>query len=259
MTTAELTQREATDLDRCEIVIEKGIKTFVAVGNAMLEIRDRKLYRTTYGTFEDYCAQRWQLDRQYAYRIMDSARVHAALDAGQDDDGSVPGLSPIGDKPVNEAQARPLTPLLPKPDATPTERKQAERQLQGAWREAVETAPRTAHGQPKVTAAHVARTVTRRAQRAATSPPGEQLAAVPSNDDLDAQLESEMADTAERFRSEFATAMAKADDVMEFDMDRIAEVIDRDKLARYLRSWRRWCDEIDSRTKPGLRVVGGSR
>lgn len=251
---AELTQREATALDRCEIVIERGIKTFVEVGNALLEIRDKKLYRTTYGTFEDYCAQRWQLDRKYAYRIMDSARVHAALDAGETDASADSGLSPIGDKPANEAQARPLTRLLPKSNASPAERGQAERAIHDTWSEAVRSAPRGADGQPKVTAAHVADTVAKR-----TATVGEQLAAVPSNTDLDAQLDSAMTDTAERFRSQFATAMAKADDVMEFDMDRIAEVIDRDKLARYLRSWRRWCDEIDNRMKPGLRVVGGSR
>lgn len=248
----ELTQREATALDRCEIVIERGIKTFVAVGKALVEIRDQRLYRTTYATFEDYCQQRWQLARTTAYQLVDAARVADALEAGDD----VEPMSAMADipPPVNERQTRPLTRLLPRPAAPQAEQRQAERAIRDTWREAVQSAPRGADGQPKVTAAHVADTVAKR-----TATVGEQLAAVPSDTDLDAQLDSSMADTAERFRSQFATAMAKADDVMEFDMDRIAEVIDRDKLARYLRSWRRWCDEIDSRTKPGLRVVGGSR
>lgn len=122
----ELTQREATALDRCEIVIERGIKTFVAVGKALVEIRDQRLYRTTYATFEDYCQQRWQLARTTAYQLVDAARVADALEAGDD----VEPVSAIADtprtRPVNEAQSRPLTRLLPRPAAP-----QAEIELEG--------------------------------------------------------------------------------------------------------------------------------
>jgi hypothetical protein len=37
-----------------ENVIERGLSTFVEVGNALLEIRDSKLYRETHPTFEAY-------------------------------------------------------------------------------------------------------------------------------------------------------------------------------------------------------------
>lgn len=254
----ELTQREASELDRCEIVIERGIKTFVAVGNALLKIRDNKLYRTTYGTFEDYCQQRWQLDRTYAHRIMDSARVDAALEASPDSDLGESEVLPIGNKPVNEAQARPLTRLLPRPSAGPAQRRQAEREVRDAWREASRTAPRGSDGRPKVTAAHVAETV---ARRTAADVIGEQMgmSAEPSNRELDQQLEQAREDTASRFRANFSAAMAGAVRVMDFDAERAIEVMGHNEIRRYIREWRRWCDELESQMKPGLRIVGGGR
>lgn len=264
----ELTQHEATELDRCEIVIEKGIKTFVAVGKALLEIRDDKLYRTTYPTFEDYCQQRWQLDRRYAYRIMDSARVHAALDATETD-RSTSEMSPIGDKPHNEPdvwpmghkpaserQARPLAALLPKPDASPAERKRAEQDIGETWREAVETAPRGTDGQPKVTAAHVADTV---ARRTAADAIGEQMAPAPSNAELDEQLERARENTPARFRANYSEAMTRAMKILGFSRSRIVEVVDHDSLRGDIRELRRWCDEVEDQMKPNLRVVGGDR
>ena len=48
-------------LDELESVIQRGIGTFVEVGNALREIRDGKLYEPKYGqvSFETYCASRW--------------------------------------------------------------------------------------------------------------------------------------------------------------------------------------------------------
>ena len=42
-------------LAELELVIERGLKTFVEVGAALLGIRDGRLYRETHATFEDYC------------------------------------------------------------------------------------------------------------------------------------------------------------------------------------------------------------
>lgn len=36
-----------------EQVIERGLQTFVEVGNAIREIRDSRLYKDEYGTFEE--------------------------------------------------------------------------------------------------------------------------------------------------------------------------------------------------------------
>ena len=54
---ADLTVSEAERLDACEQVIERGLATFVDVGTALLEVRDSRLYRVAYPTFEAYCAE----------------------------------------------------------------------------------------------------------------------------------------------------------------------------------------------------------
>lgn len=91
-----LTASESTALAEHEAVIERGIQTFYEVGTALADIRNRKLYRADYGTFEDYCQQRWQMSRSYAYRMIDAAEV-------------VESVSPMGDiAPSSERQAREL-------------------------------------------------------------------------------------------------------------------------------------------------------
>lgn len=109
---------EKSELARCEAIIEAGQTTFVAVGNALLTIREKRLYRETHATFDDYTRDRWGWSRTHAYRLIDAFEV-------------VQDLSPIGDKPTAEAQVRPLVQLPP-----------AERPA--AWKEAVEET----NGQP---------------------------------------------------------------------------------------------------------------
>ena len=111
----DLTVQEKTELAELETVIENGMKHFLVVGRALLRIRDSRLYRDTHRTFNDYCRDRWGMSRSYAHRMIEGAKT-------------ADNLLPIGNTPVNEAQARPLTRLEP-------ERQDA------AWQEAVETAP----------------------------------------------------------------------------------------------------------------------
>jgi len=70
---AQLTDLEQQDLAAHEAVIERGLRTFVDVGQALLSIRDGRLYRAQFGTFEDYCRERWGWERRHAYRLMDAA------------------------------------------------------------------------------------------------------------------------------------------------------------------------------------------
>ena len=95
-----LNEIETNRLTELETVIGRGLQTFVDVGIALLEIRDSRLYRNEYSTFEDYCRDRWAMDRTYAHRTIEAAKVAS-------------NLLPIGNIPVNEAQARPLTSLPP--------------------------------------------------------------------------------------------------------------------------------------------------
>ena len=82
-----------------EDIIERGMATFVEVGNALATIRANRLYRGSYGTFEEYCQQRWGWTRQHSNRVIGAASV-------------VTHLEPTGSiLPANEAQARELARL----------------------------------------------------------------------------------------------------------------------------------------------------
>lgn len=62
-----------------ELVIERGMETFVEVGSALLTIRDDRLYLPKNGgqhdTFEDYCQDRWGFSRQRAHQMIEAASV----------------------------------------------------------------------------------------------------------------------------------------------------------------------------------------
>ena len=125
----QLTLFERTELATHEAVIERGLNTFVDVGQALLAIRDSKLYRNEHSTFEEYCKNRWGMERNYANKMIAAASVVTNLGT----------IVPI--QPMNEAQARPLTRLEPE-------------QQREAWTTAIETAP-----EGKVTGEHVKRVV----------------------------------------------------------------------------------------------------
>ncbi|MGI8869947.1 MAG: hypothetical protein ACR2F6_14135 [Mycobacteriales bacterium] len=96
---APLTQVEASDLDRCEQIIDAGMTTFIEVGEALWRIRDGRLYRTTYATFEEYCHQRWGWTRGRSNQLIRAAEVVHGVDTTA--------------SPPNERQARELVGLPP--------------------------------------------------------------------------------------------------------------------------------------------------
>lgn len=112
--TLTLTKPEKSVLAECEAEIERGLNNFVEVGNALLRIRNERLYRAEFGTFQEYCEARWQMSRGHAHRMIEAA-------------GVAENLSPIGDKPVSESITRSLAPLTPK-------------QQREVWQEASDTA-----------------------------------------------------------------------------------------------------------------------
>jgi len=82
---ADLSQAEDTRLMVLELVISSGVKAFCAVGDALTEIRDAKLYRTTHGTFEAYCSARWQISRPRVYQLINHSQVVDALEIAAGD------------------------------------------------------------------------------------------------------------------------------------------------------------------------------
>lgn len=99
----ELTEVEISSLQDCERRIQQGLKTFVEVGEALITIRDGRLYRDTHGTFEVYCSEKWGMTRRYANLLIESSETVAVLGT------IVPTL------PSTESQVRPLTPLKDTP------------------------------------------------------------------------------------------------------------------------------------------------
>lgn len=119
------------DLERLEIVIQKNIGSFFDTGRALIEIRDRELYKLrnggAYETFDAYCRGVWDFARSTAYQFIDSVKVIENIrNCGQ-----------IDVIPTTESQARPLARLKPE-------------QQREAWQKAVDTAT-----DGKVTAKHV--------------------------------------------------------------------------------------------------------
>jgi phage N-6-adenine-methyltransferase len=92
-----LSPLEASELESLEQRYEV-IQTTVFEGiGILLEIRDRRLYRAGYRTFEDYCRERWGLTRSRAYQLMEAAETVGRLSTFVD--------TPL---PRNEGQARAL-------------------------------------------------------------------------------------------------------------------------------------------------------
>jgi len=87
-------------LEHSEQKIERATRSaFYEVGTELRHIRDQRLYRERYGTFEDYCQERWEWNKGHVYRLIEAADV-------------MDGLSPIGDiLPEREAHVRPLLQL----------------------------------------------------------------------------------------------------------------------------------------------------
>lgn len=120
----QLTIQESTELESYEHTIEAGLKSFVEVGNALQAIRDKRLYKETHDTFEEYAQEKWDLSTTHTYRLMEAAQVDN-------------NLSPMGDTPRIERHARPLARLKPE-------------QQRKVWGEAIDTAP-----QGNMTAKHI--------------------------------------------------------------------------------------------------------
>lgn len=95
-----LTPAEADELAGHEAVIESGLQTFMDVGNRLAMVRDKRLYRADYATFEDYCTRRWHFSGRRARQLIDAASVVYALPAGTI-------------VPLTESQARQLGGLSP--------------------------------------------------------------------------------------------------------------------------------------------------
>lgn len=94
----ELTREEQCDRLHLERRVERA---FSEAGKALLELRSRRLYRSTHRTFEEYCKDRFAYSRRQPYLLMDAAIVFDNLEQKCDQFDHI--------LPTAEGQVRPLT------------------------------------------------------------------------------------------------------------------------------------------------------
>ena len=130
------TEELTPDEERERLYLERKVeRAFYEAGKALQSLRDRRLYRSTHKTFEEYCRDRFGFERRHPYRLIDAADVVDNLTQ----------MCPIGTQtevksnhnqmcpnglqilPTSERQVRPLKPLEPF-------------QQREVWQQAVETA-----------------------------------------------------------------------------------------------------------------------
>jgi hypothetical protein len=75
MRTSPITLNESKRLIELEKIIEAGKQTFIEVGIALAEIRDARLYKADFKTFEEYCVKKWGWTKQHCYRLIECAPI----------------------------------------------------------------------------------------------------------------------------------------------------------------------------------------
>ena len=103
MNAIALTDNELLELEDCERTVEFGVGMLVAAGRALAKIRDKRLYRATHATWDDYTSDRWRhlfSDKGTADRMITFAAVHDHL-------------TPFGVELEHESHAREIAKLAP--------------------------------------------------------------------------------------------------------------------------------------------------
>ncbi len=70
--------RELTDQEQSlRLQLERQVeRAFLSAGQALMELRDRRLYRSTHRTFEEYCRERFGYSRDAAYLKISATAVY---------------------------------------------------------------------------------------------------------------------------------------------------------------------------------------
>jgi hypothetical protein len=122
----ELSEEEQSDRLHLEQKVERA---FYEAGKALMELRNRRLYRSTHKTFEDYCRDRFDHSRQQSNYLIAAAEVYDNLTTNgcqiMENEDLTTNVTQI--LPTSERQVRPMTKLEPQ-------------QQQQAWRLSVQEA-----------------------------------------------------------------------------------------------------------------------
>jgi hypothetical protein len=97
---------EQDSLAQCEAAVETLKGAFWAAGKALQIIRDARLYRQDYSSFDDYCWDRWGMNRQNADKLIRTWPIAEALYEKQQR-----GMAQTAAKKLNQAQVWELLPV----------------------------------------------------------------------------------------------------------------------------------------------------
>jgi hypothetical protein len=119
-TLSTLSTAEAARLVTLEETIDKGMNTFLEVGRALIEIQENKLYRATHLTIEQYMLERFSLNRNRGYQLIEAAKVvnQIAEEIKSDpveatDDSSIEGYQAVPTGKVRRSKPSPSTAKQP--------------------------------------------------------------------------------------------------------------------------------------------------
>src|SRR5512139_391982 len=70
---------ESRRLAELEKVIARGKQTLGELGQALAEIRDLRLYKREYGSFSEYCREKWGWERRYTDYVIAGAEAVKSL------------------------------------------------------------------------------------------------------------------------------------------------------------------------------------
>lgn len=71
----ELTPAQKDRWQRCRKIVKNGLRTYIEVGRALLEIKQSQLYLAEYATWTDYCDRELTMTRRHADRMIVSAKT----------------------------------------------------------------------------------------------------------------------------------------------------------------------------------------
>ena len=112
----ELTEEEQSDRLYLERRVERAV---FEAGKALAQLRDRRLYRSTHSTFEEYCKDRFGFERRHPYRLIEASAVFDNLMkmcpnwTQNEDDPDTVHSEQRQILPTSEGQVRAMTKLEP--------------------------------------------------------------------------------------------------------------------------------------------------
>lgn len=107
---AAFTAEEIQHLADMKAIVSRDWDTFIEVGNILQEIKDSRLYKIEYSTFEEFCEKNWDMSKSRAKQMIAGAKVVKALRAGDEPKKATIVANVV--EPTHESQVRPLT-MLP--------------------------------------------------------------------------------------------------------------------------------------------------